>query len=191
MIGDDTAIDVGSPVGSLTAASFGAGSVRAPSIGSMSIRGDMAADVTVTGVGVNSSKNAINVMRVRGVVTSSDIRVAGNIGSVVVGAFRDSRLFAGYDGPDIPDPAGFAFPATVGVFRTTGRFDGFQDSRVVATAFGTVTINNLDSTNPAGKFGFYADVTLGAISVAGSTRFRYDAAQPTPQGVDDFEVMIV
>ena len=53
------------------------------------------------------------------------------------------------------------------------------------------TITNLDSTNPASKFGFYADTSLGAINVIGPTKFKYNAALPTPQGLDDFEVKIV
>jgi hypothetical protein len=62
---------------------------------------------------------------------------------------------------------------------------------VYATFFESVTIVNLDSNNPLGKFGFYADESLGAISVVGPTKFKYDAAGSTPQGLDDFEVMIV
>jgi hypothetical protein len=190
-IGDGTAIDIGAPVRSLTATSFGAGSVRAPSIGAMSVRGDMAADVTVTGVGVDATKKALTALRVKGAVTGSDIMVTGNVGAVVIGAFRDSRLFAGYAGPDVPDPAGFNFPATVTAFRTTAKADGIANSRVIATAFKAVSISGLDSTNPAGPFGFYADVSLGTITVTGPTKWKYNAGRPTPQVLGDFEVKVV
>ena len=111
-------------------------------------------------------------------------------GSVVVHAFRDSRLFAGYTGAD--DGTGtFNFPATVTAFKSVGKTDGFQDSRVIATNFNSVTVANLDSTNSAGHFGFYADRSLGAINVVGPTKFKYNAALSTPQGLDDFEVRIV
>jgi hypothetical protein len=190
-IGDGTAIEVGAPLGILTATAFGAGSVRAPSIGAMTVRGDLAADVTVSGVGVDPTKRALGTLRVKGAVTGCDIRVAGNVGTVIVAAFRDSRLFAGYDGPDVPDPTGFNFPATVTTFRATGKADGFQNSRVIATAFKSVTISSVDSTNPAGTFGFYADTSLGAISVISPTRWKYNPAQATPQGVGDFEVKVV
>ena len=76
-------------------------------------------------------------------------------------------------------------------FKATGNSDGFQNSRVIATNFKTVTITNLDSTNSASKFGFYADTSLGAINVIGPTKFKYNAALPTPQGLGDFEVRIV
>ena len=32
---------------------------------------------------------------------------------------------------------------------------------------------------------------LGTILVNGRTKFKYNPAQPTPQGIGDFEVMIV
>ncbi len=163
-IGDDSAIQVGASVSSLVATSFGASSFSAPSVG---------------------------LFRVKGAVTGADIEVDGNVGTVVVGAFRDSRLFAGYTGPDIPDPAGFNFAATVTTFRCTGKIDGFANSRVIASNFKTVTIANLNPDNPASKFGFYANESLGAITVKGPTKFKYNAALPRPQGIGDFEVMIV
>ena len=123
-------------------------------------------------------------------VSGSDISVSGNVGSVVVGAFRDSRLFVGYTGAD--DGSGtFVVPATLTTFRSTGPADGFQNSRVVATDFKTVVIRNLDATNDDEKFGFYANDSLGSITVIGPTKFRYDPGLPTPRGVGDFEVMIV
>jgi hypothetical protein len=85
----------------------------------------------------------------------------------------------------------FNFAATVTTFRSIGKIDGFQNSRVIATSFKTVTIKNLDSTNSASKFGFYADSSLGAINVIGPTKFKYNAALSTPQGIGDFEVKIV
>jgi hypothetical protein len=189
-IGDGTTIDVAAPISSLTATAFGAGLVRAPSIGTLLIKGDMAADVIVSGAGVDPTKKALGALRVTGAVTGSDIMVSGNVGSVVVGAFRDSRLFAGYAGPD--DGTGtFNFPATVGTFRATGKSDGFEDSRVIATAFRAVTITDLDSADPAGPFGFYAHASLGAVTVVGPTKWKYDPARPTPQGLGDFVVQVV
>ena len=185
---DGTTIDVGARVSSLTATSFGAGSFKAPAAGTINIKGAMAADVNITGVGVSTSERALAVLRVKGAVTGSDIIVNGNVGSVVVGAFRDSRLFAGYTGAD--DGSGtFNLPATVTSFRSTGKIDGFQNSRVIATFIKSATITNLDSTNSA-NFGFYAG-SVGALSVIGPTKFKFDPTLSARQGVDDFEVMIV
>jgi hypothetical protein len=129
-------------------------------------------------------------LRVGGAITGSDITVGGNVGLVQVGAFRDSLLFVGYSGDD--DGTGvFNFPGTLTMFKSTGKVDGFENSRVIATNFRTVTITNLDSTNSANKFGFYAGASLGAINVLGPTKFRYDSSLPTPQMLGDFEVKIV
>ena len=62
---------------------------------------------------------------------------------------------------------------------------------VIASKFKTVTIASLDSTNASNKFGFYADTSLGSIKVLGPTKFKYNPALPTPQGIDDFEIKIV
>ena len=191
-IGDGTDITVGAPVSRLTAMSFGAGSVTAPGVGTMTVKGDLAADVTVTGAGVDPAKSALGQLRVRGAVTGSDIRVAGNVGAVAVGAFRGSRLFAGYDGPD--DGTGTFAPAgfTVGTFRATGRFDDFQDSRVIATGFRSVAIANYyDSPDVTAEFGFYADTSLGRVTVRAPVRWAYDPALPTPQTLGDFFVVKV
>jgi len=184
LIKDGTGIDVGAPVSSLMATGFGAGSLRAPSIGTMMVRGPMAADVTVTGVGVDPTKKALGLLRVTGAVTGSDIMVTGNVGTVVVGAFRDSRMFVGYSGPDDGvggtwAPQGF----TVGTFRANGKFDDFQNSRVIATAFKSVSIANyFNSLDVNTEFGFYADVSLGLVKVMSPVKWAYNATLPTPQG---------
>jgi hypothetical protein len=164
--------------------------VIAPSARRIVVRKELAGDVTIDGTGVDPTRNALGTLRVVGAARSSDISVNGNVGRVVVGAFRDSRLFAGYTGAD--DGQGtFNFPATVNVFRSNGKIDGFQDSRVIADNFKSVTITNLDSTNLGEMFGFYAHTNLGSITVLGPTRFVYDPTFSGPQKVGDFEVKIV
>lgn len=190
-IGDGTAINIGAAVSSFTATSFGAGSLTAPSVGTMVIRGAMAADLNISGIGVDPTKKALGTLRVKGAVTGSDIMVNGNVGTVAVGSFRGSRLFAGYTGPDIPDPAGFNLAATVTAFRAKDMISAFQNSRVVATTFKSVALTSLDPINPGNPFGFYAHSSLGAITVKGPTKWAYNAALSTPQGFNDFEVKIV
>lgn len=190
-IGDGTAIKIAASVSGFTATSFGAGSLTVPSVGTLIVRGAMAANLNISGAGVDPTKKALGTLQVKGAVTGSDIMVNGNIGAVVVGSFRDCRLFAGYTGPDIPDPAGFNLAATVTAFRVTSKVDGFQNCRVIATAFKSVALTSLDSINPAGPFGFYADASLGTITVIGPTRWAYHTGLPTPQGLGDFEVKIV
>lgn len=186
---DGTVIDIGARLSNLTATSFGAGLIKAPSVGTITINGAMAADVHISGVGVSQSEQALTALIVNGTVTGSDIMVTGNVGTVAVLAFRDSRLFAGYTGGD--DGTGtFNRPATVSMFKSTGTANGFQNSRVIAARFQAVTITNLDSTNPA-NFGFYADTSVAALKVVGPTPFTYDPTFSGWQGVDDFEVLVV
>ena len=185
-----TDINVGAHVSSLTALSFGNGSFRAPSAGQIIVREVMSADVTLTGVGVDPSRYTLGALRVRGTVIDSHIEVNGHVRAVTVGSFRDSQLFAGYTGSVVPNPAGFTSPALVGSFRTTAKFDAFQNSHVIATAFKNVFLSSLDSTNGT-DFGFYADSSLGSIRVGGLLPFSYNATLPTPQRRDQFEVKIV
>jgi hypothetical protein len=164
--------------------------IVAPSVGKVFIRKDLGADITISGANVDLTRRALASLRVLGTVAGSDIMVQGNVGAVAVGAFRDSRLYAGYVGPDVADPVGFNMAATVGSFRAIGKADGFQNSRVIATHINAVTITNLDSTNPQ-YFGFYADVRVGSLRVVGPDRFVFDPTISAPQGINEFEVMIV
>ena len=189
-IGDGTAIDVGANVSSLTATSFGAGSFKAPSVGTITIKGNMAADVNITGVGVDPTKKALGAMRVKGVVAGSDITVNGNVGSVVVGAFRNSRLFAGYTGPD--DGTGsFNTPATVTSFKATGKFDGFENSVVIATAVNTAFLRSVDSTNGGVPLGFIVKNALGHLTIGSPPMFTYRPADGALKVLDDFVVEVV
>jgi Pyruvate/2-oxoacid:ferredoxin oxidoreductase gamma subunit len=188
-IGDGTVIDVGARLSSLNALSFGASLLTVPSVGAIKIRSDMKGDIDITGIGVPPTMRALGSLKVKGVVTGSDIFVDGHVGSVVVGAFRNSRLFAGYTGDDDGDGT-FIQQSSVAKFKTTGGSDAFQNSRVIATYIGSATITALDPTN-SGKFGFYADNRVSALTVVLPQKFVYDPNSSDPQGMGDFEVRIV
>jgi hypothetical protein len=171
-VGDGTAINVGANVSSLTAASFGTGSFTAPSAGSIIIRGNMSGDININGV-PDPTKKSLGTLRVRGLVTGSDIMVTGNVGSVVVGGFNNSRLFAGYVGPDVPDPSGFNFQSTVNSFRNTGLAGAFQNSRVVATNVMSAFLKNVTMDNSGNAFGFFAQNTVVRLTLAGPPALTY------------------
>jgi predicted outer membrane repeat protein len=189
-IGDGTAISVAGPLRSLTATSIGAGSVTAPSIGTMTVRGDLAADVTVTGAGVAAGRPALGSLRVRGAIIGSDIDVGGNVTSVSAARFLDSRLLAGYDGPD--DGSGtFSSPATtIRSFRVTGATDAFANSTVIAGALQSVVLKSVLGENNHDPFGFIANDSINSLKVT-STGFVYDRFFPLTQGFDDFEIRVL
>ena len=164
------------PVSSLVATSFGAGSVTAPSIGSMIVRGPMAADVTVT-VEVDPAKKALGLLRVKGAVMGSDIMVAGNVGTC---------------GQGVPDR-----PAVRRIHRRGRRHRTFNLPATVTTS-GHRQVRRLPGQpshchrlQVGGDHQFYnsPDVTtlfgftrreLGAVTVTGPAKWKYDAALPTP-----------
>jgi hypothetical protein len=190
-------INIGANVGRLTATSFGAGSFTAPNVGVITILKDMGADINITGTAGNGgtagtiavggnmtadinitsgtpdlTKKSLGMLRVRKAVTGSSIMVSGNVGTVVVGGFSDSRLFAGYTGPDDPDPNGFNFGATINRFRDTGAAGAFENSRVIATNVMSaylrkITLNNSTVT------GFFAQNTVVRLTYAGPPIVTY------------------
>jgi trimeric autotransporter adhesin len=175
-IGDGSTIDIGANVSSFTATSFGVGTFTAPTVGTLTIRGDMSANLNITGGVAGSPKKSLGTLRVKGVVERSDISVNGDVGGVAVGAFRDSLLYAGYSGADNGSGAGglgFYLPATVSTFRSTGKQDGFENSRVIATNIRMVTLASADTANGEAPFGFDFHGTFGGLSVR-NPKLSYD-----------------
>jgi hypothetical protein len=164
--------------------------VTAPSIGTFVVKGIMNGDVTVTGTGVLPEKPAVKTLKVAGAIAGSTISVDGGIGLFQVGAFRDSRLYAGYSGPD--DGTGtFKAGVTVGTFKVTDEVWGFEDSLVFATALKTVLLNHVTTDNGGNKFGFVADEGVGSLKVINPELFTYVPTDPSEQGLLDFKVRIV
>jgi hypothetical protein len=182
-------ITIGAPVSSLTAASFGAGSFTAPSAGSIVIRGNMSGDININGI-PDPTKKSLGTLRVRGEVSGSDIMVTGNVGAVVVGGFNNSRLFAGYVGPDVPDSSGsgFNYLSTINSFRNTGLAGAFQDSRVIATNVMSAFLRNVTMDNGGNAFGFFAQNTVVRLTLAGPPVLTYVPADGNLWTQTDFVV---
>ena len=161
--------------------------VTAPSIGTVTVKGVLSGDLTVTG---SALPTALRTLRVIGAVSGSDILVDGSVGSVVVGAFRDSRLFAGYAGAD--DGSGtFTRSATVGTFNVLDRNGGYENSTAIATTFKAVSLASIVPDNGGDKYGFLADRSIGSLRVQAPQPFVYVPTDLSVQGVEDFEVRIV
>ena len=97
VVGNGTDVTIGSALSTLTATSFGDGSITAPSATSVTIKGNaktsnpgnFGGDLTLSGAGVLAGKPTLNVLKVAGsVLASSDIDVTGKLGTVTVGTAK-------------------------------------------------------------------------------------------------------
>ena len=168
-IGDGSDISIGSILYSLKATSYADSDVgfdiTAPSIGTISIARNFSADINVSGDGVDHAmgKNSLNTLSVKGTVENSQIDVIGNIGTVSVFNFTNSRLFGGYSGP--ADGVGGAFnliPTTINLFKTTNRFD---NSSVVVSKIKTAILSDVGTTTGGTTFGLFADLGFTNVTV--------------------------
>jgi hypothetical protein len=174
-------LDFSGSVGSIVLGSVRTGAnIRVTGgLGKLTVNGNLAADVTVGGVGVPPTSTALGSLKVAGNILNSDIEVDGNIGTVQALGFTGSRLFAG------PDGAG-GFTGTVKTFTVTGIF---ADSNAFAFAFRGVTLRSVDSEHGGTPFGFTAH-TFGKLKVT-TPGFAFNSLNPATQGIDDFEVRVV
>lgn len=161
--------------------------VTAPMVGTVRVRRDLAGDLTISGADVPADKPSLRVLAVGGTVRDSLIRVGGNIGAVVAAGFEDSRLFAGYDGPDNGVGGTFNFPAVVGTVRVTGRTSAFANSYLVATTFRNVALRSINPDNLGTPFGVFADERVGRLTVGLPSRLVY----PGTDEQGDFRVGVV
>jgi hypothetical protein len=156
----------------------------------MSVKGNLAADVTLSGVGIDPLKPTLNVLNVSGNIVGSDIHVAGNINSISATKISGSQIFAGFSGT--ADGVGtFSPSATINVLRATGVADAFEDSHVIASTINAATIKSVKSSNSGTKFGLIADIKIGSVVVTLPQAFKYDPKNSSAQGFGDFEVKIV
>jgi hypothetical protein len=150
--------------------------ITAPTIGTIRVsKGDFAGNVTASGTGIDPNPRfiipALKTLYVGGRVTGSTIQLGGtagttgNIGTVSVGGFEDSHLFAGYVGPD--DGSGTFNTGTVGAFTVRavkGANHQFAQSFVIAANLKTVSLASADTaTGP--DFGFVFDNTFGSLTL--------------------------
>src|SRR5262249_48115917 len=158
-----------------------AGNVGTISVGSLGI-GDLTG-TTVT-VGTLLAPANLNAVRVAGKVNQSTFDVTGNVLSVAVGSFWNSRLDAGYTGPD--DGTGtYDRPSVIGSFRVTSLVNGFQSSNVIASTINSVTLASVNPDNGGTKkFGVTAGHALKALAVTNPLqRFRFNPLAASPQTI--------
>jgi hypothetical protein len=182
-------------ISKLTAGSFAKGSnLYADSIGTMTIHGNFSANIVVYGQFIDHAKgqNAVGSINVQGALNDSIIDVTGNIGSVSVNEFVNSRLYGGY----IPGHGFDIVTTKIGSFRTSanqklGLTGKFANSTIYADTLKSATLANVIATNNGTPIGVVVDTAYGsvtfAISGAKSTTKNSDLFAP----IDDFDVAVI
>lgn len=199
----DTTIQFANPIKSLSAVGFGGGSIMAPSAGTIAINGrranpkkgeaadagDFKATVNLTGAGVAAGKAVLGSLKVKGNILNSVIGVGGKVNQVSALSFRDSRLFAGFVG-DLDGVGAYNAAGLIASFRMTSKTDAFQNSHVIASSIGSVTLRSLDETN-ATPFGLIADNQIKLVQVGAPPIFSYRPKDGVKKSQGQFEVRIV
>ena len=161
----DTAFVSAMPVASLTAVDWldtdGSNeAILATSLESLVISGDkrhkgaFQADLTITGTG------KLKTFIVTGAVSNAKITVAGDIGTVKLGALLNSDFLAGITSVPTQLSDFAAGPRKIASFTvgdTNPAGPGLVNSHIAASNFGSISVKNFDPASGAGDFGFIAD----------------------------------
>jgi hypothetical protein len=143
------------------------GAITAASINRLTIAGAM----SNAALSLSGSGQTLANFTVTQAVNNSQIRSAGNIGKVTVGAFAGSDLFAGVD-PGVSTlpttSADFSQTDSIANFTVTGKTNSyfFSDSNIAAASIGDVVLGRVDPNNNGNPFGV-ATKHLSAITNRG------------------------
>lgn len=171
---------------------FGAGSIR--SLRAASLTG---ANITLTQAFAPTAQS-LGRLTTTGAITNSNIRSAGNVGTITALSMSGSTVYAGVNTPDggpLPDSADdFVAPATVrGVTIRNRAAPSFLASNVAASVLGRMNLGVVQRENAGVPFGLAAQ-TLASLNAADVAQARIRAARFTEpsQSLDlsDFEVRI-
>ncbi len=217
-IDDGAVLDVGSHIGRLSAASVGDVTITAPSIGNMfvegdrrnGISGDCAAQITLTGDGIQTNGAALGRLSVSGTLGGSIDVVSGNVGSIAAlsntdlsiivedgncGSVRASVMFntvvfVGFAGDPSNPFAGGVFTPDLRLSSVTvsARSNGFAQSFIVAPVIGGVHLSSVSVDNGGVPFGILAGQSISSVSV-NSPRFRWNRNGADDQSLGDFHVI--
>jgi hypothetical protein len=172
---NDYSLTADSKVGSLSAASWvdvnaSGETISAPGLNSLNIAADLQAIVTINAAttanpGLHTS--AVKSFIVGGTLRDSTVQIAGDVGSVKLGAMDDSNFLVAVNQsngtPVIPaSRTDFAGVHTIGSFVITDAVlpagtPGMIASTVAAANFGSIVVNKPDTSAESGNFGFIAE----------------------------------
>jgi hypothetical protein len=184
----------------LNAAHFGYSTITAPSIGTMTIKGDKrngiagdcAAEIDLSGAGVETNQFTLGTLHVSGEINEALINIEdGNVGSIAASRMVDSILFVGYT-PDTDDPfAGGEFTPdlllkTVSISSSS---NGFDNSYIAAPIIGNVRFGSVSTNNAGVEFGVVVGQSMTSLTVR-TPPFKWSRRGATDQSVGDFHVVL-
>jgi hypothetical protein len=143
------------------------GGLNAGGVGQLLVSGDFGAEVSLTGRGVKTGP-VLGTATVGGTVQGVTVSVLGSVSHFQAGQFLNSRLWVGFT-----------------PFQDGNPSADFAGSVVAAARLGTVHLKKVTADNGRTAFGFLADVTLQALTVA-SPAFTYNPRSTARQGFGDF-----
>jgi len=207
VINDGVTIDIANTLSKLSAAKIGDATITADRIDSLSVNGDsrnaivgdLTANITLDNAGVTDGKTkALGTVKIAGTFHDAKIIAAGSVGSFSAAAMHTASLFAGYTPatPATPLTGGtFVTDALIGTFTITGKATltngstgSMDDSFVIATNLGTVSLPTIDTTTGALTWGFAYRDTIKKLTVK-TPVFTYNIATGGTQTADDFQVV--
>jgi hypothetical protein len=153
------------------------------------VKGDLAADLNV---------GTLSKVSVGGTMNGSILRATGDVGSIRVGAVRDSKIFAGVASSvsTLPDSADdFIADATIKSFSVKLKTPGsFSDTVIAAKHLGKLSLGAVATNNGGTPFGISADDLASVSAIAGggakfSVRNLSDPADSQTQ--DDFVLRLI
>jgi hypothetical protein len=193
----DTVLTTPAGIGAVTSVNWLSGSITAAKLAAVTtkgqaasktapaIAGDFSGDIQLSGNGVTGKANALASASIAGTMSNAVWRIAGNSGSITVGAIIDSTIFIGVNpliAPlALPTAKGqFANPAaTLAGFTVTGKAVAnpnttptFTNTRISA---GILTSISLKVVDPA---------STAASGISAATKITAYARQTGPKATD-------
>jgi len=175
-------------VNTLKLASLVNSNISLESAGSITLSGDLTqSTVTFTRqpTSGNDRTTAINSLTVKGTVDHSTIASNSWMGKATLGAMVTSNLFAGVNGPGLPDAAGqFNLGVTLKLVKITGIkgsvAPAFAGSNVAAWTIGSVTLKGVDTSSEPAPFGIAANAigTYSRTDASDAAKRKFKALNP-------------
>ncbi len=134
--------------------------VKAPGLVAFKVTGNFEADMNIS-ADLPTSTAAVKSFVVGGSLKNSVVRVAGNVGSVVLGSINSSDFLVGTN--IVPTALqDFNYARTIASVMIIGganaELSGFVDSNIAAARFGKIAVNvNIAGDTGVDDFGFVAD----------------------------------